>query len=209
MCLTAILLIALAAVCFADTEQRVKPQFDQDKAHLSVVGIANNAQYRQILNWFDTHEDLAKLKESVHFHAVKAGSAIYDARYKSNIHGLPTIRLQDGDGIVLWEVHGSNIPSDPYHLRDAIYPKTGRGCLLPWRRQMEQKCGPNNCGPREVAPDFEEEEDFNFAPEPEYEQEPEPAGMPVGLIVVLALASFVGGIAGGAIQKFKKDAGIE
>jgi hypothetical protein len=213
--LAGLLILSLAVACFADTQERVAPPEDSDAFHLSVVGIVNNAEYQRVLSWFQTDEDLAALRRSVHFHPVKAGSAIYEERYAQNIHGLPTIRLQNGQGGVLYESWGANVPKSADALASAIEAKTNQlfdPPLLPWRRNMQQKCGPGDgCGPqgcpqRELTPEDLMESDFG-PPLPEFTApvEPEPQGVPVWLCVVLALVSAGGGFVGAVVGSVKKE----
>jgi len=207
------LIVALAAVCFADTQERVAPPEDQSAYHLSVVGIVNNAEYRQLLSWFDNDPDLAALRKTTHFHAVKAGSAIYDARYRPNISGLPTVRLQDAKGVVLCELAGSAIPKSPAALLNAIEAKTTQILnrpILPWRKKIENNCDNGQCGP-----DGCPQQQMEFTPEelPLFEEEllplppvePEPQGLPAWLTVVLVLVAAGGGAAGGVISCMKKE----
>lgn len=211
--LAGLLILSLALVCFADTQERVAPPNDEARLHLSVVGIVNSADYQRVLSWFEKDETLASLKRSVHFHPVKAGSATYEERYRPNIHGLPTIRLQNGEGGVLYEAWGANLPKTPEALASAIESKTSQlfdPPLLPWRRQMQQKCGPGGC-PRGdntdvLTPEDLMESDFG-PPLPEFTApvEPEPQGVPVWVCVVTALLSTLGGFAGAIVGSIRKE----
>jgi hypothetical protein len=205
------LIVALACVCFADTQERVTPPQDQSKLHVSVVGIVNNAEYQRVLSWFNNDQDLAALRKATHFHAVNAGSAIYDARYKANIKGLPTVRLQDARGEILYESHGSGIPRSPSALCDAIESKTGQVFnppLLPWRRKIQNNCDNGQCGPQqqEITPEDLMQDEFSFdeAPLPEF-VEPEPEGISVLLAVVLCLLAGGGGFAGAILGSVKRE----
>lgn len=209
--LAGLLIVALAVACFAaDTQERVAPPEDAARLHLSVVGIVNNAQYQSILSWFQKDADLVSLRRTVHFHPVNAGSAMYEERYAPNIHGLPTIRLQDGEGRVLYESWGKNVPSSPASLASAIEAKTNQlfdPPLLPWRRQMQQKCGPQGC-PSDTDVLTPEDLMGLDAPLPELDEvpvEPEPQGLPVWLCVVLALVSAGGGFVGSIIGSARKE----
>jgi len=207
------IIVALACVCFAgETQERVAPPNDADVLHLSVVGIVNNADYQRVLSWFQNDADLASLRKGTHFHAVKAGSAIYDERYRPNIKGLPTVRLQNAKGVILYESAGAAIPKSPSELLNAIASKTGQVFdppLLPWRRKIQNNCDNGQCGPQqEFTPEEIMEEEFSFGepPLPFSEPEPEPA-VPAWVIVVLALASALGGGVGAVIGSVKKEMG--
>jgi len=119
---------------------------DQGKWYISVVGDANDARYRTVLSWFDTHENLKHLKDQVHFCPVKSNTAIYKERYAPNVKGLPTVRVQDSKGVVIYEVAGLAIPLTPDALYAAIANdvQVAQGCrpILPWRREMERRCRP-------------------------------------------------------------------
>jgi hypothetical protein len=208
--LAGIAILLLACACFADTQERVAPPEDAARLHLSVVGISNNADYQRVLSWFDNDRDLAELKRTLHFHAVKAGSEIYNARYKPNLSGLPTIRLQDGQGVVLYEVYGRDLPKSAEALADDIGRKTNQifnRPLLPWRRQMEKQCdGCDNCGPSDVlTPEDLMEEEFAFDEPPLLPVEPEPQGLPVWVCVLVVLMAGGGGFAGAIIGAIKKE----
>ena len=108
LCLLAV--FAAAVPCLADTvngvlaEERVVnlPQ-DQSKWYVSVVGNAADSRYNEIVGWFDTNASLKKLKNQVHFCPVTSDTAIYQARYASNVKGLPTVRMQKADGTVVYK----------------------------------------------------------------------------------------------------------
>jgi hypothetical protein len=153
LCLLAV--FAAAAPCLADTvngvlaEERVVniPQ-DQSKWYVSVVGNATDTRYNEIVGWFDTNASLKKLKNQVHFCPVTSDTAIYQARYASNVKGLPTVRMQRADGTVVYEAAGKNLPMTAAGLNGALAGavSTAQGIrpVLPWRRDMERRC-PGPC----------------------------------------------------------------
>ena len=111
--LVGVVILALAAVCFAaDTQERVAPPLDQDAMHLSIVTASADVNHRRVLQWFQEDDGLSAMRRTTHFHDVRAGSEMYNARYKPNIKGLPTIRLQDAKGVVLCEIAGADIPDN-------------------------------------------------------------------------------------------------
>lgn len=208
--LAGLLIVALAVACFADTQERVAPPEDAARLHLSVVGIVNNAQYQSVLSWFQKDEKLASLRRTVHFHQINAGSAMYEERYAPNIKGLPTVRLQDGEGRVLYESWGSNLPKSPVALASAIETKTEQlfdPPLLPWRRQMQQKCGPQGCPSpqQELTPEDLMENDFGAPPVDVPIIEPEPEGVPAWLCVLLAVVSAGGGFIGAILGSARRE----
>jgi hypothetical protein len=207
------LIIALAAVCFsADVQERVSPPEDAAMLHLSVVGVSGSADYQRIMTWFQRDERLSSMRASMHFHDVAAGSAIYNDRYRANIHGLPTIRLQDGNGTVLYETYGKDVPKSPIQLASALENETSQLLnrpISPWRRKMEQKCGPNGCPQPDAVPDEDLvpfEGDFVFD-EPTEPIVPEDEGIPTWICVVLAAVSAAGGFIGAVIGSVRREVG--
>jgi hypothetical protein len=204
------LILALTAICFAESQERVQPPNDQGKMHISVVGISGSAEYEKIMSWFASDNGLSSIRKEAHFHPISAGSAMYDERYRPNIKGLPTVRVQDAGGVVLYEVCGKSIPGSPSALRGAISSKTEQlfnPPLLPWRRGMEQKCGPNGCPAPDAVPDeapvpFNDEFAFD---EPVIEPEPEPQGVSVLVAVACAVLSLVGGFGGAVLGSIRKE----
>jgi len=89
------------------------------------------------VGWFDTNASLKKLKNQVHFCPVTSDTAIYQARYASNVKALPTVRMQKPDGTVVYEAAGKNIPMTAAGLNGALAGavNTAQGIrpVLPWR----------------------------------------------------------------------------
>jgi hypothetical protein len=146
-------LFACMLPCFTDTvngvlaEERVVnlPQ-DAGKWYISVVGDATNTRYNEVLGWFDSDASLKNLRSQVHYCPVTTNTAIYKERYQPNIKGLPTVRMQKADGTVVYEASGTNLPMTAGGLYGAMAEKaqTAQGIrpLLPWRRDMENRCRP-------------------------------------------------------------------
>lgn len=110
---------------------------DQGKWYVSVVGDQANQQYRQIANWFQTDRDLRKLRYQTHYNEILLGTATYEERYKPNVKGLPTVRVQDSESRVVYEASGNNIPYSTGGLYAAIAKavvKAKGGSQCPWRR---------------------------------------------------------------------------
>jgi len=156
LCLALVMLVGLVAPTFATqdvvngvlVEERVVnfPQ-DQNKWYISVVGDVTNQRYQEVLGWFETNPNLKHLKDQVHFCSIRTNTAIFSERYASNIKGLPTVRVQDGKGVVVYEASALQIPMSPDALYAAIAAdvQTAQGCrpLLPWRRRMESRLCPS------------------------------------------------------------------
>jgi hypothetical protein len=161
-----LLLAALAAVpAFADIatangvlaqERVVNLPNDQGKWYISVVGHAGDAAYLRVLGWFEANASLKGLKNKVHFCPVTSDTAIYQARYASNVKGLPTVRVQQPDGMVVYEASGKSLPMTAEGLYGAIASavNTAQGIrpVLPWRREMERRCPRPGPGPAPNPP---------------------------------------------------------
>jgi len=171
--LFALCVVLMTSTCFADkvngvlSEDRVvNLPNDQGKWYVSVVGNANDAQYQTILKWFSQDIPLRKLKAQVHFCPVKSFSSTYEARYAANVKGLPTVRLQNHQGVVIYEAAGKNLPFTPQGLYGALagsVSKAQRIPILPWRRNHARPCPrPGPCPTPTPGPP-----DFNLDPEPQ------------------------------------------
>jgi hypothetical protein len=161
LCVLCVLAFFAAVVpCFADRangvlaeERVVNLPNDQGKWYISVVGNTNDARYNEIVGWFTSNTSLAKLKNQVHFCLVTTNTTIYKERYAKNVKGLPTVRLQNAQGAVVYEAAGKNLPMTAAGLNGALAGAVNEAqTILPWRRYMERRCpGPNPCptpGPR-------------------------------------------------------------
>lgn len=149
-------------------ERVINPPNDQGKWYISVVGDRNDAQYQTILKWFKEDAALYKLRKQVHYIPVATEGKtkpVYLERYKPNIEGLPTVRMQNNQGVVIYEAAGDELPFTPDGLYGAmangVAMKAEGRCrpILPWRREMERRCPCPQPDP---------------APEPDDDPEPEP-----------------------------------
>jgi len=175
-------IFAATAPCFADAtygvlaeERVINLPADQGKWYVSVVGDATNAQYQTIVRWFDTNAHLKNLKNRVHFCPVTTGTAVYQERYAFNVKGLPTVRFQQPNGVVIYEAAGNNLPFTAEGLygamADSINKVQGRP-ILPWRRN--HVC-PGPCpgpGPQPGPIDPVDPEPQPITPEPPISPEP-------------------------------------
>lgn len=137
---------------------------DQGKWYISVVGDARNAQYQTILKWFGQDPALRKLKSQVRFCPITSSSTIYKTRYSMNVKGLPTVRFQNSQGIVIYEAAGKNLPFTAQGLYGALAGSASKAQgipFLPWRRN--HVC-PGPCPRPDPAPEPEPEPDV--APQP-------------------------------------------
>jgi hypothetical protein len=166
VCLALGIALCCAALGRGDTlngvlsEERVVrlPQ-DQGKWYISIVGNANDARYQEVLGWFGNVESLKTLKDKVHFCPVTSDTPIYKERYAPNVKGLPTVRVQNDKGVVIYEAAGRSIPMTGEGLYAAIaIAVNGSEELLPWRRnhvhpQPEPKPDPKPILPILVDPE--------------------------------------------------------
>lgn len=199
VCLMLALLVAPAfatqgAVNGVLVEERVVtlPQ-DQDQWYISVVGEAGEARYQKVLGWFDTNADLKHLKGQVHFCPVRSNSAIYKERYAPNVKGLPTVRVQDSKGVVIYEAAGDAIPMTAEGLFGAIADdaQKAQGCILrPWRKICP---GPGPCPTPTPDPEPQpldpEPQPLDPAPGPPDIVRPTQSALPPWWAMLLALAA--------------------
>jgi hypothetical protein len=208
LCLLAVFVVV--APCLGDTvngvlaEERVVnlPQ-DQGKWYISVVGNATDPRYNEIVGWFDNNAGLKKLRNQVHFCPVTSDTAIYQSRYAANVKGLPTVRMQKPDGIVVYEAAGKNIPMTAAGLNGALAGAVsnaqGLRPVLPWRREMERRCPgpcPNPQPNPQPQPDPEPQPIDDGGP-PILDDPPVESTLPWGLLPLLCVAGLAVGIACG------------
>lgn len=205
-----VLVCALATSAFAADygvvvkERIVNLPNDQAKWYLSVVGDPADPQYATVVSWFKTG-DLKKLRNQVHYREIAKGTAAYNERYAKNISGIPTVRLQDHDGVVVYEAANASLPITAGGLYGALADGVmsaqgvtfGDGC--PFGRP---------CPKPSPAPEP--------APVPDADPEPSPisdGGAPVveptaglsGLLpIVASILSFLAGAVAGVAVQWKK-----
>lgn len=190
------------------TNERVVdlPQ-DQTKWYISVVGTNDSEHYERLLAWFDTDKNLAKLKSQVHFRPIDTDTVIFSDRYEPNITGLPTVRMQEADGTVVYEAAGKYIPLTAGGLYGAMVNSTftSRGIrpVLPWRREMENRCPYPTPTP---GPDADP------APQPLDDGGPPnevDTGPSIVLLVFLGFLCFSVGFAVGIFVKWKQESQLK
>ena len=204
-------LLSLCATCQAvpsdgvllSQERVIRLPEDSQKWYVSVVGDSSNARYKEVVGWFDTTPRLKTFKDAVHFIPVTTDTAVYTERYQKNIKGLPTVRVQDANGVVLYEEAGIKLPMSGEALYNAIANKVnGSEGWLPWKRKPEPKPDPGpvdpqpDPGPVDPAP---QPIDNNGAPvlEPgDYDLQP--------VLVAVCVAAVAAGLALGYIERARK-----
>jgi len=204
-----LLMNSVAYAEVAPTEERIlNLPNDEGKWYISVVGNPGNATYERAMGWFNTDPQLKDLRDQVRFCVVHAGTPIFKERYESNIAGLPTIRVQEADGTVVYEVHGSNIPetADEFYISISEKVCAITRPLLPWRRKMEQrKCpSPNPVPPDDLVPPLDLDppaQPLDGDGPPDIAVNP---GPPKYLLVLLAIACVVVGAGAGVVVQWRK-----
>lgn len=131
--LVALCLFAGVTFCLASQERVVRLPEDGSKWYVSVVG--DGDRYQEILGWFNTHDKLIEVKNATHFCPITTKSPLYQERYAPNCKALPTVRVQDSKGVVIYEAAGKKIPMTAGGLYAAISKATDGHELLPWRRR--------------------------------------------------------------------------
>jgi len=217
-CGTFVVMSSLISACYAaevTTEERVidLPQ-DSEKWFVSVVGDAEDPQFQAVLQWFNEDEKLKDLKGAVHFWKIASNSTAYETRYKHNVKGLPTVRIQEASGAVIYEGVGEQIPASADDLyREISDSSTGRIInwpilnrpILPWRRHIERErnqqpspapCPGPDCAP--VPPDPTVPPLSDGGP-PQMD-----SGPSAGLVLALSILSLLGGGAGGLISQWRR-----
>jgi hypothetical protein len=217
--LSACLLLAVFAAVvpsFADTatangvlaeERVVNLPNDKGKWYISVVGNTNDAAYLRVLGWFGANPSLKALKDKVHFCPVTADTAIYQARYAANVKGLPTVRVQKPDGVVVYEAAGKNLPLTAEGLygaiAGAINNAQGIRPILPWRRDMERRC-PGPCPTPNPQPQPQPDPDpqpIDDGGPPLVDPPPAAEGWPLWGLALLVNGGFLVGLAAGYGRK--------
>lgn len=189
-----LMLCPVCAVC--QTQEIVTPPNDANKMHLSIVGDRNDSQFQQVLGWFNTNKDLVSIRSGVHYHVVYSDSVIFKERYAENVNGLPTVRLQNSDGVVIYERSSTKLPNTEsiltIQLQFAYTVAPMRGC--PFRRNP-QPVEPEPPGPVEPT------EPVFTQPQP---QPPQDDGVSLANVLLLALLSSVSGFVSGVAYQWIK-----
>ena len=197
------------------TEERIinLPQ-DQEAWYLSVIG--DGERYANLISLFENDTQLRSLRDQVKFCPVETNSNLYRERYAANVSGLPTVRLQEANGTVVYEASGDNLPFTAGALYNALADsstdtngifrpwRNGGRPLLPWRRKMENQIrpAPAPCPTPMPAP-TPGPLIINPIGPPKF-TEPEPEGVSGGMALLLSLASVLGGGGVGAVKQLKE-----
>jgi len=174
---------------------RIDPPQDQGKMHLSVVGNATDPTFRAVTDWFYDDWFLMHFREKTHYHEVTTDTEIFRERYEPNVTGLPTVRLQKADGVVIYESWGRTIPDTPEELALCLHWAVFAS-EFPWRNLDSEQCNPwKRCCPMPT-------------PEPEVVVIPEEESPDyLWLKIMLVLTAITVGVAIGVAYEWKKTHG--
>ena len=125
-------------------EQVIQLPTDAGKWYVSLFGDPDDPRFRELQEWFQSHEGLAHLREQVHWNIYTTDSVRYKQRYAKSMPGLPCVRVQTHQGVTASEFWADYIPMTAAGLyngiREDISDKASWGCL---RRRRCRPC-PNN-----------------------------------------------------------------
>jgi hypothetical protein len=139
------------------TSERVidLPQ-DQNRWYVTVIGDPDNAQFRQITAWFNTHPELVQIARATHYSEMSTRSTMYTGRCNQSAQfappSTPCIRIQDQTGNVVYQVSGKNIPLSPEGLVNSMQATCFR------RRQAAPAPSPYNYHYHFQVPDKQPEQ---------------------------------------------------
>lgn len=84
---------------------------DSGKLYLTVVGAANDSQYKSLCASLNSTEECREVRDQYHYNQLAKGSAMFSARYAKDYKNFPDVRIQTADGNIVQEWSGSEIPS--------------------------------------------------------------------------------------------------
>jgi hypothetical protein len=196
-------LIAIALPCVASepaygvkqAEERIidLPQ-DGNKLYVTVIGDSADSKTQKVVGWFSTNPELRNIRAKTHFNVIPTKTELFRDRYAATVAETPCIRVQDADGVVLYQCSGDKVPYSAEATAKAINTQ----CWERWRQRHQPK---PIVEPAPVpAPEPEP-----VVVQPDVEPEPEPeASFPWGWLVGLVGAGLaVGGLIG-FIREYKK-----
>jgi len=188
--LACLLLCSITTVMFAAEEQVVNLPQDQTKWYISVVGEKGPA-YDNLIAQFEQGK-LKQLKNQCHFCPVTTDTAIYAERYKNSIKGLPTVRVQEADGAVVYEAAGKSIPDSIAGLYDSIVSAIQRRELLPWRRNHSRPQPSPQPSPQPIFTD-PAPQPLNGGGAPEVIESVSPVDVGIGICLVMLVIGIIAG----------------
>jgi hypothetical protein len=99
---------------------------DSDLPPKKMVQVAlfldDSSMSRQVEGWFNSDRDLVSLRRDADYQVYRAGSPVFEARYKNivNRQDLPVVVVQDSDGGHIHVARRSNMPSSSGGLVEDI-----------------------------------------------------------------------------------------
>ena len=181
------------------SEERIVnlPQ-DQNRWYLSVVGDSGNKEFRTVTRWFTSNAKLVSFRKQTHYRNVTSDTEIFKSRYKGNVDSLPTVRLQDASGVVIYESSGNSIPYSPQALYASLaraVNKAVKGPCRPWRKKKCPTPKPKPSPEPSPSP-LDELPNFNDGP-PIIDTTPDEKESKAGLIVLAVIAGLLAGSVAG------------
>jgi hypothetical protein len=106
---------------------------DSQVAYLTLVGTPGEARFESLKVEFENHAGLKEVTQETHFSVMADTSTMFRTRYSGQFGRLPTVRLQEADGDVLYEASGRAIPT-----ADELYTELSGKASAPtcFRRQQ-------------------------------------------------------------------------
>lgn len=119
-------IISLTVFVKVSLAKKVPLPDDRNKLYLSVIGAKSDLHYQTVVQWFNEPGWLKELAKGMHYREITTDTVMYRERYKLNIKGLPTVRVQSPQGIILYEAYGS-WDDNPENI-NGIPPSSSRLC---------------------------------------------------------------------------------
>lgn len=94
---------------------QLEPIEDGQTSYLTVFAPENH----YLKDWFRT-EPLLTIRKKVHYNEITFDQALYTERFAPQIAKVPTVLLQDYNGVVLLKLSGSNLPLTATQLAKRI-----------------------------------------------------------------------------------------
>jgi hypothetical protein len=174
------------------------------------VGDPQDARFKELCSWFESNNELLKLRNSTHYNIVTGDSAIFNDRYAPNTPALPMVRIQNEAGVVYSQLCEDEIPLSAEALSAKIAdeinsgPKTG--CILrpilPWRRN--HNCPTPTPKPEPVLPIVVPDiKPSPVLPLPILHETPKGERVEWWMLAPLCLACFVVGVLAGIVAVYR------
>jgi hypothetical protein len=94
----------------------------------------NDSKSRELVAWFESHDQLRSLKAQTHFKVFAANDPM-SQRYRNVVTELPCVMIQKPDGTRVYHRQGAAVPTSPNGLAADIQGQLYSNC--PWRKPDE------------------------------------------------------------------------